>query len=677
MPTLSLVLACAATGFLLWVPAGLALARRLLSAPVLAMSTAPILGWAAQNTLALALSEVFGFSVLTTAGASVALILLGLLWPTRRRPADDDAPPADPSGAVLAILLMAGAAALIALVPASAIFPKTYGNEVALAAPIYDHAKVALIDEMLNSGVPPANPVYGAQGGPGHVAYYYLWHFGAAQTALLAGTTGWAADIASSWFTSFATALLVAGLAFRLAGGGAIAPAFALAALAAGNLRPVMDVLLGPDLTNGVIAPPVGFGGFLFQSSWSPHHVAASATALLATLLMVRLARAPSGLGTLVLGLVLAAGFQASLWVGGVTFALAGLAIAGTLLVSMKARRGGFLLVLVLAAAIALAFAAPLLQEQIHAAAARGGGSPVRLAPFPALAPEIASDGLRPYLDLPAFALFLIIELPAVIPAGLLGLAGLLRAPAQPGERRLAQALAALVVVSIAVSALLVSTAGENNDLGWRAILPGAFALAASAGAGVARWLDAGRTARFWASTALLVLAVPATAWLAIANGRGDLSTDGAAFARDPAMWEGVRALVGPKERLASNPDRLAELTPWPINASWALLARRRSCYGGDEMALAFAPLTKEDREQATALFERVFSGSGTAQDMEALRTQFGCQWALVTAQDGAFGADPFAADPHFRKVRDEEGRWRLYHAAAPGVEPTSTPGAR
>ena len=54
----------------------------------------------------------------------------------------------------------------LALAPAVAIMPKIGGDGVALAPPIFDHSKVAMIDEMTRLGLPPGNPFFGAVGEP-------------------------------------------------------------------------------------------------------------------------------------------------------------------------------------------------------------------------------------------------------------------------------------------------------------------------------------------------------------------------------------------------------------------------------------------------------------------------------------------------------------------------------
>ncbi len=127
------------------------------------------------------------------------------------------------------------AAGILALAPAAAILPKFYGDAVQLADPIFDHSKSAIIDAITRLGVPPVNPVFGEFGAPGHLAYYYLWHFSAAEVAAAAGATGWEADIGLTWFTAFASLTLMMGLAVWL-GKRPAAAIWVVALAAAGSL---------------------------------------------------------------------------------------------------------------------------------------------------------------------------------------------------------------------------------------------------------------------------------------------------------------------------------------------------------------------------------------------------------------------------------------------------------
>jgi hypothetical protein len=62
---------------------------------------------------------------------------------------------------------------------------------------------------------------------------------------------------------------------------------------------------------------------------------------------------------------------------------------------------------------------------------------------------------------------------------------------------------------------------------------------------------------------------------------------DAKVFAEAPDSWSAARRYAGPAARIANNPRFLADLTPWPVNISWALLADRSSCFAGRDCARA------------------------------------------------------------------------------------------
>ncbi|MDE1568957.1 hypothetical protein [Aquabacter sediminis] len=654
MLSLPSVLACAALALVLWGGPGWLLATRLRLGLGGSLALAPALGWAVQNALALPMAQLFGFSHATSLAASLLVGALALLA----------APRPGERGGVAPVLLFAGAAALIALLPAAAVWPKAGDSGVLLSAPLFDHSKVALIDAILREGVPPEDPVYG--GAPLAVSYYYLWHFGAAQLAGLTGTMGWAADAAGSWFTAFAALCLMGGLAARLRPG-RLAPTLVLVAAFSGSLRPVLAALVGQAILDKVLEPASGLAGWLFQVSWSPHHVMAACCALLALGLFQRLAtRAgrPEALVTgLVLALVLAAGFQASLWVGGITLALAGGAVVLALLRGLPPRRRLAFLALCLGAALlALGLSAPLLHAQAEAAAARGGGVPLMLGFYPVLAPDLPHT-VRQLLDVPAYWLvFLPLELPLVFLPGTLWL---LRGRGE--DARFTRLLALFAFVSLVGGWVLVSTAGENNDLGWRAVLPGLLILIPAAAAQAAEWIGRRARAPLCALALAAVASLAGGAVIAVGNLRGVPSPSAQDFARAPDLWAAVRRHAGPGDRVANNPASFADMTPWPVNISWALLANRPSCFAGNELALAFAPLSPQAREELTDLFARVFAGTPQAGDVAAMVHHLGCRVLVVTPQDGAWDKDPFRAVPALRLVEEEPGRWRIYVAEGSG----------
>src|SRR5205085_2311657 len=83
----------------------------------------------------------------------------------------------------------------------------------------------------------------------------------------------------------------------------------------------------------------------------------------------------------------------------------------------------------------------------------------------------------------------------------------------------------------------------------------------------------------------------------------------GGLFVQTPEMWAAVRRHAAPDERVANNPLFLQDLTPWPVNLSWALLSDRRSCFAGRELTLAYTALPRARREEIDAQFMRVFAG--------------------------------------------------------------------
>jgi hypothetical protein len=107
-------------------------------------------------------------------------------------------------------------------------------------------------------------------------------------------------------------------------------------------------------------------------------------------------------------------------------------------------------------------------------------------------------------------------------------------------------------------------------------------------------------------------------------------------------------------------------MTPWPVNISWALMANRRSCYAGKELAIPFAPVPAARREVIEAQFVRVFAGEAAVGDVEQLATRFQCNVIVVTPQDGAWRRDPFAAGDIYRPIETQPGAWRIYRRAAP-----------
>ena len=100
----------------------------------------------------------------------------------------------------------------------------------------------------------------------------------------------------------------------------------------------------------------------------------------------------------------------------------------------------------------------------------------------------------RRVLDLPAYWLILLpLEFPASFIAGVLALVAMWGLRGSGPEQTTVKVLAVLTAAGLAISWLLVSRVGENNDLALRAILPAAMILIVAAAAAMLALPQPGR----------------------------------------------------------------------------------------------------------------------------------------------------------------------------------------
>jgi hypothetical protein len=658
MATISGAALCAVVATLFWTGLGFALTRRLVPA-VLALPLAPAIGFAVHSAVVLPVFFFVPFTPAAIGAVAVLILAVAVIVSSRNAPlSGEKRAPHVPAWSY-------GLAALLAMASAAAVLPKLTGDAVLLADPIFDHAKVALIDDMARLGVPPGNPFFADEGRP--FAYYYLWHFGAAEVARLLGRSGWDADAGLTWFSAFASLAAMMGLAVWLARRASAAP-LAVVFAATASARYLLWDLFGAENVDAVLSRPAGFAGFVFQSAWVPQHIISAALVMVAICLIAQLAHHRNTLVIITLGLVAAAGFESSTWIGGFAFAASALFAVPLLLFAIgQSERRQFLGALAAAAIIAAAVATPLLRDQFAAVATRSTGSPIAVEPHDVFG-EAAPAWLG-LLDLPGFWLvFLPLELAAIYIPGIIALVAFLAGPGpDPDRRRTVLALAALAAASLTVSWLLVSTLADNNDLGWRAVLPAAMALTVFSAAGLARWIAARAWTAIAMTAAAILVGLPGMAELIRSDIEGRREVDAILFAQTPEMWAAVRRHAGPGERVANNPLFLADMTLWPVDISWALLADLRSCYAGRELALVYASLPRPRLDEIDTQFIRVFAGKAQPGDVEDLATKYDCQLVVLTSADGAWASDPFLANPRYRLVEEKLDAWRIYRVAAGG----------
>ena len=645
-------LLCALVAATFWTFLGFCLGRRLFSR-ALAIGAAPILGWAVHSAATLPILRLIGFSPTAVVAVATACAIAGAISLRLEAPQSDAGP--TPGIPVWAF----AAAALLALVPAAAILPKFSGEAVYLADPIFDHSKIAIIDAMTRQGLPPVNPAFGEHGVAGRLVYYFLWHFSAAQIALPLRISGWEADAGLTWFTAFASLSLMMGVAVWLSKRSSAALVVVVLA-AATSLRATLGWLFGSYQLTPFLSEPTGFAGWLFQAAWAPQHVMSAACVVLAILLIAAYAQRQTVALLLTLVLVVVAGFESSTYVGGITFAIAGLIAVPLLLGAIEqAKRWRFVIALAIAAVLVVSLVAPFIFDQFGTVAARGDARPIIIHHFEVLG-AMFPETLRRTLDLPAYWLILLpVEFPATYVAGALALLAILRGAPAGRERSVIVALICLTGAGLLLPWLLVSTIGDNNDLGLRAVLPAATILIAAAAAGL--MLRPRRLLIAASAVGGFVLCLPDTVQMIQSNFSGTPRPDAAVFAQSPELWAAVRRYAAPGARVANNPLFLQDLTPWPANMSWALLANRSSCFAGRELALALAPLPPERREAINAQFIRVFGGQATVADVGDMAKVYGCDVVVVVPQDEAWTNDPFVASADYRLAESRDGKWRIY----------------
>lgn len=668
MASLPDILSGACGALIVYFCLGLPLANRVAPRPLAAM-LAPALGWAVHSVIALPLLFAFGMSrPAVIAVFSLPLIAAAVaIWRGRRRA--EHAPM--PRATALVYAIAFSGAALLALAIMAAVLPKFSAEGVTLAGPIFDHSKVAMIDEMARLGVPPGNPFFGADNSPSRLSYYYLWHFSAAELSVLLNISGWAADAGLSWFTGFVSLSVVIGFAVWLSGR-ANAALWVIAIAATASMRPLLYALVDVDRAETIVGYQSGFGAWLFQTSWAPQHTASAMTALLAVYLLAQTALQPRVLTALLFGLTMAAAFESSTWVGGIVLPLAAVPIALAMLV--RAEPSGRLRIFIhLAAAglIALLLISPFLYDQLRMTALRGDGSPIAIVPF-----EILGDNVRDFIGvrLGGFAastanaaaywfIMLPVEFPAFYITGLVALFYFLRNRALPREAKsVIIGFALALAASLCAGWLLLSTLGENNDLGWRAVLPGILLLMVFAAAGLSHLSLKSRPVLMVGAIVPILLGLTDGLPLGYGSFVVKPAATAKAFAATPALWQAVRRHTTSDERVANSPAFMEHATPWGVNISWALLADRRSCYAGLALIGPFSAQSHARQAEIDAQFARVFAGQAKSGDVEQLATYYRCATAVVVPSDGAWGSDPFAASPFYRPV-EATPDWRIYRA--------------
>ena len=135
---------------------------------------------------------------------------------------------------------------------------------------------------------------------------------------------------------------------------------------------------------------------------------------------------------------------------------------------------------------------------------------------------------------------------------------------------------------------------------------------------------------------------------------------DGEVFAQSPELWAAVRRYTAPAARVANNPLFLQDLTPWPVNISWALLADRTSALPVANWHSRLRRCRRTPRSDQRAIHS-CLRWEGTADDVHDMATKYRCDVVVIVPQDKAWDDDPFTASPDYHLAETRDGRWRIY----------------
>lgn len=555
-------------------------------------------------------------------------------------------------------------AALLSLFPALAAAPHFFGGGVGFGAPIFDHEKVALIDEIVRTGMPARNPFFQMVGTSHLLNYYYGWYFLAAQAAMLAGASGWETDIGFTFVTAFASLAFMAWAAVSYSGK-RNAGWWVLAISLVSSILPVVNFVFGPFFGNFIVNEH-GLETWIIQSSWVPQHLFSATAACLAIFGLVRL------LGSerldvflcFVVGILAGFSYDSSIWVG-----VTGLVPVLMLISCVTLRRGNLqaaLLKLAITGGVGLAVVMVVAVQEFQRL---HGGSIIALWFFPVL-----TRSMHFRSDVENFVSYWLILLTLYFGfAYVVTSAWAFQRLCRFREMSLLDKAMMISFLTPLLVAEMLHSIIANNDLAWRVVLISILMMTILASAVMAE-LQAHISERRFAgmAVAISVFLVPG-----ILSGLGFMvgttseqwlygggNADNTQFLKDKQMWRAVDLTTPSDEAVASNPLYLQSLTPWPGNISWAMLSNRDTCTPPFAYLAAFAP--QADKAELGSIYDfmlKIFNGAPQAADFQTLRDRFLCKTILVVPSDALWTSKVLAASGYYHQVEDNPGKWTIYRA--------------
>lgn len=554
-------------------------------------------------------------------------------------------------------------ASLLCLLPAFAIIPQYYGESAGVGDPIWDHAKIAIINEIAQNGLPPGNPYYSEAGTPSTLIYYYVWHFIAACSSVITGASGWEADIALTGMTALFSTFVVTWLAVARSRS-SNAAWWVLPLLLASSLKPIVRFVSGTWLDTWMVQD-YSFEAWIIQTSWAPQHVFSGSVALIAIMAYVRILHCNAGRDLSLAaftGAMLASAFGSSMWAGGFSPLLI-LPIVGVLSVSDIVRAKRLLQVLVLLSvtvAITVLCAGVLVYEQAAILHARKA---VEVWIFPVFV------GMGWFMDLPGFWFVLLVMDFSIMYSSFLIWTLLISSEEQERYVHIDRSLVSIVLAPLFCVQFMHSVI-LNNDLGWRMIIPSLLVImvvtAALFSSQIGKSTLTGRLTTITAFVFLMpsILAGAQFVYLSDFQFRvqGPETLEGTAFSASPEMWKAVRQVTPSNEAVANNPLDFANVTYRPANISWATLSQRRNCATTLRLLRSYAAqLTPDQASEVYNFFVDAFRGEATEGQLRVMKEKYLCKTLVVTARDGLWNKPVLHNSPVYQLVSEKKGEWRIY----------------
>lgn len=552
---------------------------------------------------------------------------------------------------------------LLCLLPALTIIPQYYGASASVGDPIFDHAKIAIINEIAQNGLPPRNPYYSESGSSNTLIYYYIWYFIAACSSLITGAGGWEADIALTAVTALSSVCVVTWLAVAQSKN-ANAAWWVLPLLLAGPLSRIVQFVSGKWLDNWVVAqehPRTWFA----EAAWAPQHLFSATVVLIAIMAYVRIlfydSRRNLALPVL-MGAMLASAYGSSMWAGGCSLLLI-LPIIGMLSVSHALRTKQTLQAatsISVIATVTVLCAGVLVYEQATILHTR---IPVGFWVFPVFVGE------KWLIDLPGFWFVrVILDFGILFTSFLIWNLEVILSNNKDNAK--IHRSITVTILSLLICVQFVHSIIMYNDLAYHAAVPSMLLMMAISASLLSRHIGKSTTiGRLTTATVIIFLApsilVSARHLYSYAfhfRVEGPETEETKAFRASSEMWKAVRRVTPPNEAVANNPLDLAKVTILPADISWATLAQRRNCATTLEHLRAFASqLSPEQASHIDAFFTDVFRGKVTEAQLRVMKEKHLCKTLVVTVRDGLWDKPILDHNSVFQLESEEKGKWRIY----------------